>query len=154
MGFSLSIARSNKNSTITKYRTRAINRRSQLVSAPLTFQTKTQFLCVFYVAIRSWIFVFQPRLVLVALVSFFLHFNSAFFSAFAISIFSWSKYCRNFCFKNCHATFQSFLKTEKYLFKPSIGRKKSKYDVTNQRISSFLLNKISKNFIYVQQCAC
>ena len=35
------------------------------------------------------------------------------FSAFAISFFSCSRYCRNFWLKRCHATFQSFEKPEK-----------------------------------------
>ena len=33
------------------YRNRATNRRSRLVAAPLSFQAKTHFLCVFYVVI-------------------------------------------------------------------------------------------------------
>ena len=36
---------------IFKYRNRATNRRSRLVAAPLDFQAKTLFLCVFYVVI-------------------------------------------------------------------------------------------------------
>ena len=34
-----------------KYRTRAIKGRSQLVAAPLSFQAKKDFLCLFYVVI-------------------------------------------------------------------------------------------------------
>ena len=36
---------------IVKYRTRAIKGCSRLVAAPLSFQAKTYFLCVFYVVI-------------------------------------------------------------------------------------------------------
>ena len=36
-----------------KYRNGAINSRSWNIAAPLTFQAKTQFLCVFYVVIQT-----------------------------------------------------------------------------------------------------
>ena len=79
------------------------------------------------------------------------HFSMQFLS-FCNFNFTWVEVAPQFLVKRSHATFQSFQTLRnmmhKLLFYPSIGPKKSKYNITKQRISSFLY-KHTKPHLYM-----